>query len=307
MLVLFAEALMKRLTMVLLLVSLSAFACADDLAGQAAAAYVAKDWSKAQALYAKLTAEQPTQSLAWYRLGESHRLQRHFPEALAAFEKAKQLGFQPLYTLSRIAAVNAEMGNSDKALAILEQLAEQQAPAALVFDGTADFNRIAANPRFVAAKRKMQIASTPCKFADVNPEMRQFDFWIGEWDVLNPQGIQAGTSRIDLILSDCVILENWTDRFGGQGKSFNKYNTANKTWEQFWVDEQGTTTYYHGKLEGKNMVFHADPSPDGKTGERTMTFFNLGPDKVRQLGQITNDGGKTWTTQFDLTYVRRGA
>jgi tetratricopeptide (TPR) repeat protein len=291
----------------LLLFAISTVAFSDDLAQQAQAAYAAKDWSKAQVLYAKLTAEQPSQSLAWYRLGESHRQQRHFGEALAAFEKAQQLGFQPLYTLSRIAAVHAEMGNTDKAIATLEQLAEQQAPLALVFDGTSAFNRLAGNPRFVAAKRKMEIASTPCKFADVNPEMRQFDFWIGEWDVFNPQGIQSGTSKIDLILADCVILENWTDRFGSQGKSFNKFNSANKTWEQFWVDEQGTTTYYHGKLEGKNIVFHADPTPDGKTGERTMTFFNLGPDKVRQLGQITNDGGKTWTTQFDLTYVRRGS
>lgn len=297
---------MKRLTTILLLASLSAFAFEGELADQAAAAYNAKDWSKAQALYAKLTTEQPQQSLAWYRLGESHRQQRHFTEALAAFEKAKKLGFQPLYTLSRIAAVEAEMGNSDKAISTLEQLAEQQAPLKLVFDGTTSFDRLAGNPRFVAAKRKLEIASTPCKFADVNPEMRQFDFWIGEWDVLTTQGIQAGTSKIDLILGDCVILENWTDRFGSQGKSFNKYNTANKIWEQFWVDEQGTTTYYHGKLEGKNLVFHADPTPDGKTGERTMTFFNLGPDKVRQLGQITNDGGKTWTTQFDLTYVRHG-
>lgn len=296
---------MKGLWLFLLLASCSAFAFQADLAQQAQAAYVAKDWAKAQTLYTKLTAEQPSQSLSWYRLGESHRQQRHFAEALAAFEKARELGFQLLYTLSRLAAVHAEMGNSDKAITALEQLAEQQAPLALVFDDTTAFSRLAGNARFQAAKRKLEIAGTPCKFAEVNPEMRQFDFWIGEWDVFNPQGIQSGTSKIDLILADCVILENWTDRFGSQGKSFNKYNTANKSWEQFWVDEQGTTTYYQGKLEGKNMVFHADASPDGKTGERTMTFFNLGPDKVRQLGQITNDGGKTWTTQFDLTYVRR--
>src|SRR5262245_34340444 len=110
---------MERLTIFVLLASLSSFAFQGDLAEQAAAAYKANDWSKAQVLYTKLTSQQPQQSPAWYRLGESHRLQRHFPEALVAFEKAKQLGFQPLYTLSRIAAVNAEMGNSDKAIAIL--------------------------------------------------------------------------------------------------------------------------------------------------------------------------------------------
>ena len=299
---------MKRLLLAILLTTISVLALASDLAQQAQTAYLAKDWQKSQTLYTQLTAEQPELGLAWYRLGESERQQKHFQEALTAFEKARQLGFQPLYTLSRIAAVQADIGNTDKAITALEQLAEQQAPLPLVFEGTTAFNRLAGNPRFQAAKRKMEIATTPCKFADVNPEMRQFDFWVGEWDVFNPQGIQSGTSRIERILADCVILENWTDRFGSQGKSFNKYDTANKRWEQFWVDEQGSTTYFKGKLEDKNMVFHAEaPQPDGKMGERKLTFFNLGPDKVRQFSQVTTDGGKTWTTEYDLNYVRRGS
>jgi len=297
---------MKRLLLALLLTTISAVALASDLAQQAADAYSAGDWPKSQSLYTQLTAEQPELGLAWYRLGESQRQQKRFAEALTAFEKARQLGFQPLYTLGRLAAVHAEMGSTEKAVDVLEQLAKQQAPFAFIFDETPAFRRLAGNARFEAAKRNIQIATTPCKFTDVNPEMRQFDFWVGEWDVFNPQGIQSGTSRIERILADCVILENWTDRFGSQGKSFNKYDTANKRWEQFWVDEQGSTTYFKGKLEDKNMVFHAEaPQPDGKVGERKLTFYNLGPNKVRQFSQVTTDGGKTWTTEYDLTYVRR--
>ena len=299
---------MKKLCTILLLACCTAFAYQDDLARQAQAAYLAKDWTKAQALYTKLTAEKPDQSLAWYRLGESHRNQRHFAEALTAFEKARQLGFQPIYTLSRIALVQAEMGSTEKAVAVLEQLAEQQAPSTMVFDGAPAFARLAGNPRFEAAKRKLEINSTPCKFADVVPEARQFDFWVGEWDVFNVQGIQSGINKIERILGDCVILENWTDRFGSQGKSFNKYNREKKRWEQYWVDEQGSTTHFWGNLEGKNMVFHSEAQqPDGKMGERKLVFHNLGPDKLRQVSQVTTDGGKTWTTEYDLTYVRRGS
>jgi hypothetical protein len=36
-----------------------------------------------------------------------------------------------------------------------------------------------------------------------------------------------------------------------------------------------------------------------------MTFFNEGPNQVRQLGHQSKDGGKTWTVTFDLTYVRK--
>lgn len=299
---------MSKLFTFFLLACITVAAGQDDLVQQAHTAYRAKDWAKAQALYTKLTSEKPDHAMAWYRLGESYRHQRQFRDALTAFGKARQLGFQPVYTLSRIAVVQAEMGNSQSAITTLELLAQQQAPIAMVFDGAPALERLAGNPRFDAAKRQLEINSNPCKFPDVVPEARQFDFWVGEWDVYNVQGIQSGTNKIERILGDCVILENWTDRFGSQGKSFNKYNRDKKRWEQYWVDEQGSTTHFWGKLEGKNMVFHAEaPQPDEKMGERKLVFYNLGPDKLRQFSQITTDGGKTWSTEYDLTYVRRGS
>jgi hypothetical protein len=36
-----------------------------------------------------------------------------------------------------------------------------------------------------------------------------------------------------------------------------------------------------------------------------MTFHNLGKDKVRQHGENSNDGGKTWQTSYDLEYRRK--
>ena len=44
---------------------------------------------------------------------------------------------------------------------------------------------------------------------------------------------------------------------------------------------------------------------DGKQLMQRMTFTKLGNDKVRQHGENSNDGGKTWTTSFDLEYRRR--
>ena len=36
-----------------------------------------------------------------------------------------------------------------------------------------------------------------------------------------------------------------------------------------------------------------------------MTFFNLGPDKVRQFFEKSADGGRTWQRSWDLLYTRR--
>ena len=36
-----------------------------------------------------------------------------------------------------------------------------------------------------------------------------------------------------------------------------------------------------------------------------LTFFNLDANTVRQLSEQSVDGGKTWTTVYDLKYVRK--
>ena len=51
------------------------------------------------------------------------------------------------------------------------------------------------------------------------PEYRQLDFWIGEWDVLNPKGDTVGRSRIERIEGGCAILENYLTAQGYLGKS----------------------------------------------------------------------------------------
>ena len=105
------------------------------------------------------------------------------------------------------------------------------------------------------------------------------------------------------------MLEEWTSTQAGYaGKSFNTYNAATGKWQQYWVDnKQGVTEYFDGRLENNNMVFQTANTrqANGQYKILKMTFFNLGPDKVRQFGQSSADGAKTWKTDFDLEYRRK--
>ncbi len=149
----------------------------------------------------------------------------------------------------------------------------------------------------------------PCS----GPEFRQFDFWIGEWEVFGKTGQKAGDSKISLILDSCIILEEWTSANMMQGlryagKSFNTWNRALKEWQQTWVDNRGNTTAFtHGKFEDKRIIFTTDPFPFSKDtiAVRRLTFFDLGKDKVRQLGEITKDKGTSWAMEYDLEYRRK--
>ena len=53
--------------------------------------------------------------------------------------------------------------------------------------------------------------------------------------------------------------------------------------------------------------YYADKvmDPKGKSFMRRLTFTKLTNDKVRQLGERSDDEGKTWTTEYDLEYRRK--
>ena len=71
------------------------------------------------------------------------------------------------------------------------------------------------------------------------PEYRQFDFWVGRWNVFNPANQLAGTSIIESELDGCLIEENWNAAGGGRGRSLNVYDASTSTWHQFWVAAGG--------------------------------------------------------------------
>jgi hypothetical protein len=156
-------------------------------------------------------------------------------------------------------------------------------------------------------------AQTSSKFPCSNPVYRQFDFWIGEWEVYGPKGKKAGDSKISLILDSCIILEEWVSA-GTQsgitysGKSFNTWNANTGQWQQTWVDNVGgSTEYLQGKYENDKMLFITNPFLVNKDtmAIRRLSFYNLDMDKVRQHGEISKDNGATWATEYDLEYRRK--
>jgi hypothetical protein len=151
-----------------------------------------------------------------------------------------------------------------------------------------------------------QPPKSPCT---TDPLYRQFDFWIGDWSVYGPKGNKAGESKIELILDSCILLENWKSAQGNfSGKSFNKYNATSGQWQQTWVDNVGgSTEFLQGTYADNKMVFKTLPYRFSKDtmAIRKLTFFNLGKDKVRQLGEISKDNGNSWKTEYDLEYRRK--
>jgi hypothetical protein len=138
------------------------------------------------------------------------------------------------------------------------------------------------------------------------PEHRQFDFWIGDWEVRTPDGATAGSNRITGVLGGCGLQENWTGASGTTGTSLNIYDAARGRWHQTWIDSQGTLLLLDGRLtDGKMILTGTTPSPGGGTMTDRITWEVRSGAGVRQLWEQSTDRGKTWTVAFDGRYTRK--
>lgn len=142
------------------------------------------------------------------------------------------------------------------------------------------------------------------------PEHRQFDFWLGEWDVMS-DGKPAGTNRVVSIQNGCALQENWQGAGAGgiSGTSFNIYDRATKRWHQTWVDAGGTLLQLDGGLVDGVMVLKGTrPAPNGNGTAQHRISWTPNPDgSVQQLWEASQDNGSTWQVIFDGLYQRTDA
>jgi len=137
------------------------------------------------------------------------------------------------------------------------------------------------------------------------PEYKQFDFWIGEWEVKSGERT-VGTSSIQKIVGGCIIFENYSQADGYQGKSLNFFDASLGKWRQTWVDRMGNVSEFSGEFKDTAMHLEGETHrADGTKILRRMTLFNLGPERVRQYSERSVDDGKTWSIAYDFTYFRK--
>lgn len=145
------------------------------------------------------------------------------------------------------------------------------------------------------------------------PESRQFDFWVGDWDVVAPAGHPTpgkalGHNRIEKVSAGCGLLENWTGASGVEGKSINGWDAVHQTWRQLWVGGDGTVLELAGGLQGQDMVLRGElPSAKGGVQQQRITYSPLPGGGLTQHWETSDDGGATWATSFLGEYRRAAA
>lgn len=137
------------------------------------------------------------------------------------------------------------------------------------------------------------------------PEHRQFDFWLGTWEV-TANGQKAGTNTIEKAMGDCVIHESYESVSGYVGESFNVYDASRGVWHQTWVDNSGLLLLLEGTFSDGAMVLEGETTgSDGAVSRQRISWSVVdgNADLVRQLWESRAPGGE-WTVAFDGLYRR---
>jgi hypothetical protein len=172
-------------------------------------------------------------------------------------------------------------------------------------DTLREFAALQNDPKFKELRNKVYNSLYPCLN---DPHSREFDFWIGEWGVyVTGTKNYAGHSLIQMISGGCAILENW-DSPNSSGKSINFIDPVTNKWKQSWAGSyaNGVQEFVNGEYKDSAMHFQYETKDaQGKKIIGRFIFYNQGPNQVRQFNETSADNGKTWTTNYDFTYIRK--
>lgn len=134
-------------------------------------------------------------------------------------------------------------------------------------------------------------------------EYRQFDFWIGAFDVQTPDGEIAGHNVIEPTLDGCVLTEHWLGADGSEGRSINFYDRREQRWNQVWIDARGGVLRLAGGIaDGSMLLEGTTPDKDGGARRHRIRWTPLPDGSVRQHWESSTDDGATWATVFDGNY-----
>ena len=269
------------------------------------AAFNNRDWPKVVEGYTALIRADTTLAQSYMRLAIALTALGRYSEAKEQLAIAERRGTAPPQNAFRRALIDAGEGRLDSAFARLKQATDAGLPIVPnPGDSFPQMQVIKRDARYAKFVTDLDRNARPCMH---DKKYNEFDFWLGTWDV-RPRGQiggPAGRNVITKIENGCVVHEFWRTAAGG-GQSYNIWDATRQKWLQFWVDQGGGVNEYSGEFRDGAMRYEghmpASTSIPARQIQR-VTFTPLGPDSMRQLGEVLRADG-TWVPSYDLIYTR---
>ncbi|NKB88382.1 MAG: hypothetical protein GKS06_09190 [Acidobacteria bacterium] len=150
---------------------------------------------------------------------------------------------------------------------------------------------------------------------ELPPESRQFDFWVGAWDVNlrirqdDFTWLDSVQSRAQIfsILGGKAILELW-DSQPIKGYSLRYFDVERGEWV-LWLNwpnpnASGSNSIAGSFRHGRGEFGATRSAPDGTETIVRYTFADIGPEKFRWEDAFSTDGGNHWTNNWIMEFSR---
>jgi hypothetical protein len=159
-----------------------------------------------------------------------------------------------------------------------------------------------------------------------DPVHRQFDFWIGDWDVSQefpqPDGSIVrldARSTVSREMEGCALLERWRGEVqyfwegmsspdSLQALSVRAWDAQDGVWRIHWMDTRSPRRWVtggnSGTFEDGVGTFHGPPNAEGWSSSR-IRFHDIRPDSVEWDLASRQDPDAPWMVLWRMHFRRR--
>ena len=171
---------------------------------------------------------------------------------------------------------------------------------------------LAQSPDLLPAESETEVVG---RHGELPPQAREFDFWLGEWDVNLrirkdgewPESTVMARTEIYSILDGKAVLELW-DSKPIKGFSLRYFDTSRGKW-LLWLNWPGENSSGSSGLSGsfrhgRGDFYSERPGQDGGTVISRYSFNDITPTSLRWDDAFSSDGGETWRHQWRMEFSR---
>jgi len=162
-------------------------------------------------------------------------------------------------------------------------------------------------PEFPAAGAPLEIPDAP---------ERQFDFWLGEWNVRNLtladgsfEESGLAQARIQPVVDGGAVLEQWTGTARGNhlaGSSLRAWDPESDRWV-IWLNWHGGSPGGFFPMYGERDGARIEQFPPADRTQLRYSFSQIHEDGCQWDESHSKDGGKSWVTTWVMQFTRSGA
>ncbi len=261
-------------------------------------------WQDAIVQYRQILAERPDDRLSLLRIAQAQRELKRYDDALATLEQARTANAPEAMIDFERARNLALEHRDDDALAALDASDHNGLRALELVERAHEFDAYRAGSRFQRVYKNVRSRVYPCESIEA---ARDFDFWVGRWEVRMSDGTLAGTNTITKRDGGCALEEHWEGSGGATGTSHTFFLPSRGEWRQVWTGSGGTFFDITGKPAANGSI-HMEGQLEYADTHQVVAFrgtWTPGADgRVRQRLEEFDLVGKAWIIWFDGFYRR---